>query len=89
MELLRGRSRHQDAQDQRAGRLALASVAVLVRPGPARRSGDNLRFRMPEHRYDPHEIEPRWQELWARERTWEVSNRDPSDARGLAPAPVA
>ncbi len=24
--------------------------------------------------YDPHEIEARWQELWARERTWEVSN---------------
>jgi leucyl-tRNA synthetase len=29
---------------------------------------------MAEHRYDPHEIEPRWQELWAREHTWEVSN---------------
>src|ERR1700704_1294803 len=29
---------------------------------------------MAERRYDPHEIEPRWQELWARERTWEVSN---------------
>ena len=37
---------------------------------------------MPEHRYDPHAIERRWQELWARERTWEVSNRDPSNARG-------
>jgi leucyl-tRNA synthetase len=37
---------------------------------------------MPEHRYDPHAIERRWQELWARERTWEVSNRDPSQARG-------
>jgi leucyl-tRNA synthetase len=24
--------------------------------------------------YDPHEIEARWQETWARERTWEVSN---------------
>ncbi|HWX52059.1 MAG TPA: leucine--tRNA ligase, partial [Solirubrobacteraceae bacterium] len=30
---------------------------------------------MAEHRYDPHEIEPRWQELWASEHTWEVSNR--------------
>jgi leucyl-tRNA synthetase len=29
---------------------------------------------MAEHRYDPHEIEPRWQSLWATERTWEVSN---------------
>ncbi len=37
---------------------------------------------MPEHRYDPHAIERRWQELWARERTWEVSNRDPSHGRG-------
>jgi leucyl-tRNA synthetase len=25
-------------------------------------------------RYDATEIEPRWQEVWARERTWEVSN---------------
>ena len=37
---------------------------------------------MPEHRYDPHAIERRWQELWARERTWEVSNRDPAHGRG-------
>jgi len=29
---------------------------------------------MSEPRYDPKAIEPRWQELWARERTWEVSN---------------
>jgi leucyl-tRNA synthetase len=27
-----------------------------------------------EHRYDPQEIEPRWQRVWAEERTWEVSN---------------
>jgi leucyl-tRNA synthetase len=27
-----------------------------------------------DNRYDPHEIEPRWQALWARERTWEVAN---------------
>jgi leucyl-tRNA synthetase len=32
---------------------------------------------MADRRYEPNEIEPRWQELWARERTWEVSN-DPS-----------
>ena len=31
---------------------------------------------MAEHRYDPHEIEPRWQKVWADERTWEVSNED-------------
>jgi leucyl-tRNA synthetase len=29
---------------------------------------------MSEHRYDPKEIEPRWQRVWADERTWEVSN---------------
>jgi leucyl-tRNA synthetase len=29
---------------------------------------------MAEHRYDPQQIEPRWQEVWASERTWEVSN---------------
>jgi leucyl-tRNA synthetase len=37
-----------------------------------------------EHRYDPHEIEPRWQELWARERTWEVANEAAGDGRGEA-----
>jgi leucyl-tRNA synthetase len=29
---------------------------------------------MAERRYEPSVIEPKWQELWARERTWEVSN---------------
>ncbi|MGI8921588.1 MAG: leucine--tRNA ligase [Solirubrobacteraceae bacterium] len=29
---------------------------------------------MSVRRYDPQEIEPRWQDVWARERTWEVSN---------------
>jgi leucyl-tRNA synthetase len=32
-----------------------------------------------ERRYEPQEIEPRWQRVWADERTWEVSN-DPSAA---------
>ncbi len=32
---------------------------------------------MAERRYDPREIEPRWQAVWATERTWEVSNEDP------------
>ena len=31
-----------------------------------------------EHRYDPKEIEPRWQQVWADERTWEVDN-EPDD----------
>jgi leucyl-tRNA synthetase len=29
---------------------------------------------MAERRYNPQEIEPRWQKVWAGERTWEVSN---------------
>jgi leucyl-tRNA synthetase len=29
---------------------------------------------MAERRYDPSAIEPKWQQVWARERTWEVSN---------------
>jgi leucyl-tRNA synthetase len=36
---------------------------------------------MAEQRYDPSEIEPRWQELWAAERTWEVSNDPSADTR--------
>ncbi len=30
---------------------------------------------MASPRYDPSQIEPKWQEVWARERTWEVPNR--------------
>jgi len=30
---------------------------------------------MSERRYDPKQIEPKWQDLWAREHTWEVSNQ--------------
>jgi leucyl-tRNA synthetase len=33
-----------------------------------------------EYRYDPAEIEPRWQQVWADEGTWEVSN-DSTDPR--------
>jgi leucyl-tRNA synthetase len=29
---------------------------------------------MTERRYDPKTIEPKWQEIWEREHTWEVSN---------------
>src|SRR3954453_22200427 len=32
---------------------------------------------MAEYRYDPTEIEPRWQRVWAQERTWEVANPEP------------
>jgi len=34
---------------------------------------------MADRRYDPAEIEPRWQQLWERERTWQVDN-DPQPA---------
>ena len=30
---------------------------------------------MADRRYDPREIEPRWQEVWERERSWQVSNQ--------------
>ena len=36
---------------------------------------------MAEHRYDPQEIEPRWQKVWAGERTWEVANGSESGER--------
>jgi leucyl-tRNA synthetase len=35
---------------------------------------------MVEHTYDPHEIESRWQEVWSREHTWEVSNEAEQDS---------
>src|SRR3954452_22203294 len=34
-----------------------------------------------ERRYDPSAIEPKWQELWRRERTWEVGDDVPSDQK--------
>jgi leucyl-tRNA synthetase len=37
---------------------------------------------MAEHRYDPHEIEPRWQAVWAGEHTWEVVNESAEDRSG-------
>jgi leucyl-tRNA synthetase len=40
---------------------------------------------MEEHRYDPHEIEPRWQGVWASERTWEVSNEAGEGRPGDSP----
>jgi leucyl-tRNA synthetase len=44
--------------------------------------GANVTSRhMSERRYDPSSIEPRWQELWARERTWEVQNDHSGDRR--------
>jgi leucyl-tRNA synthetase len=46
---------------------------------------------MAEHRYDPSQIEPRWQRVWADERTWEVANepdsRDKSYVLEMLPYP--
>ena len=39
-------------------------------------------------RYDPKEIEPKWQDLWAREGTWEVPN-DVDSAGGAKPGEKA
>jgi leucyl-tRNA synthetase len=36
---------------------------------------------MADQRYDPHEIESRWQRVWASERTWEVTNETAAEAR--------
>jgi len=48
----------------------------------SRRIADaNLR-RVADYRYDAREIESRWQQLWARERTWEVDNEEAAQARG-------
>jgi leucyl-tRNA synthetase len=38
---------------------------------------------MAERRYDPQEIEPRWQAVWERERTWEVVNESAAGPLGL------
>jgi leucyl-tRNA synthetase len=35
---------------------------------------------MAEHRYDPKEIEPRWQRVWEDEQTWHVSNDETGDS---------
>jgi leucyl-tRNA synthetase len=37
---------------------------------------------MAERRYDPQEIEPRWQAVWANEHTWEVANESAQRSRG-------
>ncbi|HTT30310.1 MAG TPA: class I tRNA ligase family protein, partial [Solirubrobacteraceae bacterium] len=37
---------------------------------------------MSERRYDPKQIEPKWQDVWAREHTWEVSNDAAHDGAG-------
>src|ERR1700722_12084909 len=42
---------------------------------------------MSEQRYDPKQIEPKWQDVWASEHTWEVSNHpDGAGPDGASPA---
>src|SRR5437763_10474457 len=59
----------------------------MVRPArtdaPPRdeRTASNLQAGMTDPRYDPRQIEPRWQAIWGRERTWEVSNDPGVDSR--------
>src|SRR4051794_38738307 len=48
-------------------------------PGYPRRARCSLQRRMTDVRYDPSEIEPRWQKVWADEGTWHVSNGEASD----------
>src|SRR5947209_15464998 len=40
---------------------------------------------MSDRRYDPNEIEPKWQAVWADEHTWEVSNDFGSDNQDHRP----
>ena len=40
---------------------------------------------MGEKRYDPRRIEPKWQEIWAHEHTWEVSNDPIGEGGGELP----
>ena len=35
---------------------------------------------MSDHKYDPQEIEPRWQQLWEEEGTWQVANPIPGES---------
>jgi valyl-tRNA synthetase len=48
---------------------------------------------MAEHRYDPKQIEPRWQRVWEDEQTWHVGNdeagRELVRARDAARTPAA
>src|SRR5688572_25939145 len=52
-----------------------------ARPGVEPATAANLRRAMAsEQRYDPRAIEPKWQEVWEREQTWQVSNDDVAGA---------
>jgi leucyl-tRNA synthetase len=44
---------------------------------------------MAEHRYEPREIEQRWQNVWAQEHTWEVVNGGTDNGNGELAGPAA
>jgi leucyl-tRNA synthetase len=50
-----------------------ATAAAVRKNRPI--EADSIVRRVSERRFDPAQIEPRWQEVWARERTWEVANQ--------------
>ncbi|MGH2873855.1 MAG: hypothetical protein ACRDL5_15520, partial [Solirubrobacteraceae bacterium] len=41
-----------------------------------------LGAKMSERRYEPRQIEAKWQAVWADERTWEVDNRPAPSSPG-------
>src|SRR6202043_2540024 len=50
-------------------KIAAACLGVWRRP-----AASNL-LTVSARRYEPSQIEPKWQEVWERERTWEVTNQ--------------
>src|SRR3954470_15496306 len=63
-----------------------AVIPVRVAPGARRAGLYPSPSGMADYRYDPKQIEPRWQRVWADERTWEVPNPDPgASGRGERP----
>ena len=67
-----------DRMVERLGRPGSRGCSRRLRGGD---SPSNLQIAVSERRYDPKHIEPKWQEIWERERTWEVSN-DPDGSDG-------
>jgi leucyl-tRNA synthetase len=72
------------AEDSRTGAAARTGATAAARPGggaarpgptAARRAGASTAHGSGK-RYDPTAIEEKWQAIWSRERTWEVSNQD-------------
>ena len=68
------------------GRHVSQRIAQRTERSTHRRSS-NLTPSMSERRYDPREIEAKWQAVWADERTWEVSNRPSPEGSGSGPLP--